>query len=101
MLWPMTRFYRLIKRRISAQCIYQRTFALYQAAGLKRLSPHDFRRTIIGDMLDAGIDLLSVQKIVGHQDSNTTRRYDRRDDRSKQKASTMVHTPYVPEDDES
>jgi site-specific recombinase XerD len=101
MLWPMTRFLRLIQRRISAQCVYQRTFALYQMAGLKRLSPHDFRRTIIGDMLDSGIDLLMVQQIIGHSDSNTTKRYDRRGDRGKQKASTMVHTPYIPEGDDA
>lgn len=100
MLWPMTRFYRLLHRQISPQCVYQRAFALYQMAGLKRLSPHDFRRTIIGDMLDNGVDLLMVQKIVGHDDAKTTERYDRRGDRSLQKASTMVHTPYVPEEED-
>lgn len=43
------------------------------------IQPHDFRRTFISELLERGVDLVRVQKLVGHADPETTSRYDRRE----------------------
>lgn len=50
------------------------------------LTIHDLRRTLAGDMLDMGVDIATLSKIMGHADVKTTARYDRRPRRVKQEA---------------
>lgn len=44
-------------------------------AGLPPMRWHDLRASTITVLLDHGVDLLTIQRIVGHKDLATTRRY--------------------------
>ena len=62
------------------------------------LTWHDFRRTFAGNLLDAGVDLVTVQKLLGHSSPTTTSNYDRRGETTKQKAVGAINLPFWPDD---
>ncbi|QSB06813.1 tyrosine-type recombinase/integrase [Natronoglycomyces albus] len=64
-------------------------------AGQRRHTPHDFRRTFIGELLDAGVDLAITQSLVGHASPVTTARYDRRPQRRSREAVDKLRLPEV------
>lgn len=68
---------RLLKKRVAQ-------------AGGKYCSPHDLRRTFVSELLDAGVDIATVQKLAGHADIGTTARYDRRGEGTKRKAVSFL-----------
>ena len=46
--------------------------------GIENVTMHDFRRTFASRCLDMGVDLVTVQRLMGHSNPQTTARYDRR-----------------------
>ena len=67
-------------------------------ARIQATAPHDLRRTWIGDLLDLGVDLATVQKMAGHASASTTGRYDRRDYSAQRTAATQLQAPFVASD---
>lgn len=79
---------------LSDQAIYAILKKRGKEARLADFTPHDMRRTFAGDLLDAGVDLATVQKLMGHADANTTAGYDRRGETAKRGAVKKLHVPY-------
>ena len=91
---PVNKGGKLQYRRMTTQALYNMLKRRAQDAGVDDFSPHDMRRTFVGDLLDAGADISTVAKMAGHASVNTTARYDRRPEEAKQRASKMLHIPY-------
>ncbi|MCK9601735.1 MAG: tyrosine-type recombinase/integrase, partial [Sphaerochaeta sp.] len=94
MFWPVNKGGRLIPQRMTAQAIYNLLAKRADQASVKTFSPHDLRRTFVSDLLDAGADIATVQKMAGHSNVQTTARYDRRPEAAKQRAAQLLHVPY-------
>lgn len=80
---------------ITAQSVYASLQRRASEAGLS-MTPHDFRRSFIGEALSGGVDVVTVQHLVGHSSPSTTARYDRRGEAVKRSAMAVVSVPYIP-----
>lgn len=77
-------------KRMTPQAIYYLLKSRAKHAGVKSFSPHDLRRTFVGNLLEAGVDISTVAKMAGHASVDTTARYDRRPEQAKEKAAALI-----------
>ena len=65
-----------------------------QAERSKPVTWHDFRRTFAGNLWDAKIDGVTIQKLMGHASQNQTAKYDRRPEAARRQAVKVLHVPH-------
>lgn len=70
-------------RKLTENGVYDVLKALAARAGVEHFTPHDLRRTYITQMLEKGGDALTVSKMAGHSNVQTTMGYDRRGEAAK------------------
>ena len=85
----------ITNERLTAEGIYYILEERRRQAGIEPFTPHDLRRTFAGDLFDANVDTVTVQKLMGHSNPTTTAGYDRRGEQVKRKAVSSLHVPYT------
>jgi integrase len=95
---PVSKGGHVLPRRMTDQAVYNLLVKRARQAKVRRFSPHDLRRTFVSNLLDAGADVVTVQKLAGHSNPATTARYDRRGEDAKRRAVDLVDTPYSKEE---
>lgn len=73
-------------KRLSTTWVARVVEKVTEKAGVDHVTPHDFRRTFASMLLDRGIDIVTVQKLMGHANIAQTATYDRRGEETKRKA---------------
>ena len=85
---------RIVPSGVTPQSIYAALTKRAEQAGIQ-LSPHDLRHTFIGETLSAGIDVVTVQRLVGHSSPSTTGAYDQRSIQVRKDAMRLISVPYA------
>jgi site-specific recombinase XerD len=94
LFWPVNKGGNVTPRRMTPQAVYNALRKRAAEAHVPACSPHDLRRTFVGDLLSAGADIATVARMAGHANVQTTARYDRRPEEAKRRAAGLLHVPY-------
>ncbi len=77
-------------KRLTDDGVYALLAGLATAGKVARFTPHDLRRTFFTALLEAGVDALTVSKLAGHANVQTTMGYDKRGEPVKQEAVSRL-----------
>lgn len=80
--------------RVSVQTMVDTLKRRARESGVDPIRPHDLRRTVAGELLDAGTDISTVARLLGHANVQTTARYDRRPEHAVAAAAAKIRFPY-------
>ena len=94
LLFPVVKNGTIEPRRLTGDTVYRVTKKRGAEAGIKPFGPHDLRRSCLSEMLDRGVDLLTVRAWAGHASSDTVALYDRRGERALEGAAATLAVPY-------
>jgi len=81
---------QITNQGISGQTVYDIITRRYKEAGLKRMTPHDLRKTFATNLLLNGEDIFTVQALMDHASVETTKIYDKRSESVQTKASRTL-----------
>ncbi len=93
LLCPVRKGGKVELRPLSADAVLKIVRRRSKQAGVDQFSPHDFRRTFCSDLLQLGVDIVTVQKLAGHSSPVTTAKYDRRGEETKRLAVERLSIP--------
>ena len=71
--------------RLTVRAVEKRLAAVCETAGISAV-PHDLRHTCATRLVNKGVDILAVQRLLGHTSVQTTQRYGRLGDREYRRA---------------
>ena len=80
----------IVRKRLSERAIDDLVRKRRLDADLSKFSHHDLRRSFGTHLLNSGVDLLLVQKLMRHSSVNTTRIYDKRDKNALSEAIKLL-----------
>jgi len=93
LLCPVRKGGKVELRPLSADAVLKIVRRRSKQACVDEFSPHDFRRTFCSDLLQLGVDIVTVQKLAGHSSPVTTAKYDRRGEETKRLAVERLSIP--------
>lgn len=92
---PVSKSDRVLQHQLTPQAVREICKRRAVEAGIENFTPHDLRRTFIGDLLDGGADIGAVKGLAGHARADTTLNYDRRPEEVKKQAAALLRVPYL------
>lgn len=78
-------------RRLSDQSIRHIVRRIAETSGAGRVTPHMFRHTLATQLLEEGVDLRHIQRLLGHSSITTTTIYAAVSDRSQRESLLSRH----------
>ncbi|PSF35777.1 integrase [Aphanothece hegewaldii CCALA 016] len=94
LLMPISKTQKLQGRHLSEDAVLYLLRKCAIKAGIASFTPHDCRRTFISNLLEAGVDLVTVSQLAGHSSVTTTAKYDRRGEEAKRAAVNLLNLPF-------
>ncbi len=80
----------ILNSQLSKGSIRKIFISILEQVESEHFSPHDLRRSYATNLLDANVDLFTVQNLMGHANVDTTKLYDLRGEKTKASAVELL-----------